>query len=214
MEKIGILGTGNVGAAIGKRLLHAGYSVVFGSRKEPSESVKTLVSIYSDCCATTTIAAAAGNATLIILAAPWNAVRQVIDAAGSLKGKTLVDCTNPLTERFDGLTLGFDTSAAEQIATWAEGAHVVKAFNTVSVATMENPDYDGQKATLFYCGDDPAAMKDVERLIHAVGLEPIAAGPLINARYLEPLAMLYIYLAVHQRMGGNTALKMMSRCAK
>jgi 8-hydroxy-5-deazaflavin:NADPH oxidoreductase len=211
VEKIGILGTGNVGATLGKRLLLAGKTVVFGSRATPSVAAKNLLDTFGDCCQVTTIADAARQADTLILAAPWRVSQQVIETAGKLAGKTLIDCTNPLTDRFDGLTLGFDSSAAEQIALWAPDAHVVKAFNTVSVATMDNPVYDGKPATLFYCGDDAAAKQVTHRLVEAVGLEPIDAGPLQNARYLEPLAMLYIHLAVHQRMGGNTALRMMRR---
>jgi predicted dinucleotide-binding enzyme len=131
--------------------------------------------------------------------------------AGDLTGKVIVDCTNPLNDRFDGLTLGFDTSAAEQIAEWTPGAMVVKAFNTVSVATMEQPLYGEHKATLFFCGDNPSAKQRVHDLIEAMGMEPIDSGALSHARYLEPMAMLYIHLAIHQRMGGNCALKMLRR---
>ncbi len=211
MERITILGTGNVGSTLGKRLLEAGYGLLFGSRQEPSVNVKELMIRWPDRVQTMTTAAAIETAEIVILAAPWNAARAVIESTGNWSGKILIDCTNPLNDRFDGLTLGFTISAAEQIAGWAAGSRVVKAFNTVSVATMENPIYGGEPATLFYCGDDAAAKSKTRELITAVGLEPIDAGPLRNARHLEPLAMLYIHLAVHQRMGGNCAFKMVRR---
>jgi hypothetical protein len=123
----------------------------------------------------------------------------------------LIDCTNPLNDRFDGLRLGHVTSAAEQIAEQFPTAHVVKAFNTISVATMQQPNYGGERATLFYCGNHQESMSQVRRLIEAAGMEPVNAGPLVNARYLEPLAMLWIALAIHQKMGSDFALRLLQR---
>ncbi len=211
MNTIAILGTGNVGSVLGKRLADAGYALFFGSRQEPSEAALKLSHAFPERVRFGNAAAAAVAADVILLATPWPAARGVLESVSQWTGKIIIDCTNPINDRFDGLTLGFTISAAEQIAEWAPGSHVVKAFNTVSVATMENPMYDGQPATVFYCGDHADAKQRVRTLITAVGLEPIDAGPLRHARYLEPLAMLYIHLAVHQRMGGNCAFKIMRR---
>jgi predicted dinucleotide-binding enzyme len=110
-----------------------------------------------------------------------------------------------------GIELGHNTSAAEQIAAWSNGAQVVKAFNTASVKVMLDPRFGEQLATMFYCGDDSAAKATVKQLIADVGFEPVDAGALSSSRYLEPLAMLYIHLAVRQGWGGNCAFKMMKR---
>ena len=88
---------------------------------------------------------------------------------------------------------------------------MVKAFNTASVATMQNPSYEGVAATMFYCGDDGEAKLIVRGLIDDLGMEPVDSGPLKNARFIEPMAMLYIHLAVQQGWGGNCALKMLKR---
>lgn len=206
-----ILGTGNVGAVLGRRLAGSGHRVVFGSRKPTSERVQALVKENSRAYAADSVQAAASASTVIILAIPYGSVEQILAEAGDLTGKILVDCSNPLNESFNGLLLGFDDSAAESIARRAPGAKVIKAFNTASVATMQNPTYDGLTATMFYCGDDAEAKLVVRSLIEDIGMEPVDSGPLQNARYIEPMAMLYIHLAVQQGWGGNCALKMLKR---
>ncbi|QDS90279.1 NADP oxidoreductase coenzyme F420-dependent [Rosistilla oblonga] len=208
---IAVLGTGNVGATLGRRLAGLGHNIVFGSRLPQSERVQQLIEENPHAHAAETIAEAARQCDTILFAAPWTAARETLTNAGDLTGKTLIDCTNPLNETFDGITLGHTESAAEKIAHWAAGAHVVKAFNTASLATMENPDFDGQRATMFYCGDDITAKATAGTLIDELGFEAIDAGDLQSARYLEPMAMLYIQLAIHQKMGSQFALKMLRR---
>lgn len=208
---ITILGTGNVGAALGRRLAARGHRIIFGSRKPASERVQSLVAENSRACKAESVQAAAEAANVIILAIPYGSVEQTLAEAGNLHGKILVDCSNPLNDSFNGLVLGYDDSAAERIARMATGAKVVKAFNTASVATMQDPSYDGVKATMFYCGDDAEAKLVVHSMIEDVGMEPVDSGPLRNARYIEPMAMLYIHLAVQQGWGGNCALKMLKR---
>lgn len=91
------------------------------------------------------------------------------------------------------------------------GAKVIKAFNTVSDATMVNPWYDGHKAAMFFCGDDQDAKTIVRQLTDDVEMEPVDAGPLKNARYLESMAMLYIHLAIFGGWGGECAFRMVKR---
>jgi predicted dinucleotide-binding enzyme len=128
-----------------------------------------------------------------------------------MAGTMLMDCFNPLTPRLDGLELGFDTSAAEQIALWFPAARVVKAFNTLSAATMENASYGDQQASMFYCGDDVEAKAVVRQLADELGFDAVDCGPLRLARQLEPLAMLYVHLAVFEGWGGDCAFKMVKR---
>lgn len=108
----------------------------------------------------------------------WMAAAQAIEAAGELKGKILVDCTNPLAEGFKGLSIGFTTSAGEQVAGWAKGAQVVKAFNNTGWQNMANPLYGPERVTMFLCGDDREAKRAVSRLAEDVGLEACDSGPL------------------------------------
>ncbi|MEZ6087888.1 MAG: NADPH-dependent F420 reductase [Pirellulaceae bacterium] len=209
--KIAVLGAGNVGGVLGRRLALLGHDIWFGSRSPQGERIQNLIAENPQAHQAGTLSDAAAQGDVVIFAAPWPAAEDVLQAAGDLSGKILIDCTNPLNETFDDITLGYTESAAEQIADWAAGAHVVKAFNTVSVKTMENPIYDGQPATMFYCGDSVEAKATVQQLIEQLGFEPIDAGNLRTARYLEPMAMLYIQLAVHQKLGSHCALKMLRR---
>ena len=107
-----------------------------------------------------------------------------------------------------GLALGHTTSAAEEVAKAAPGAKVVKAFNTTFAALMRSPSrtFGSQKATGFYCGDDSSAKAIVSGLIKETGLDPLDVGPLMCARYLEPLAMLAMQIAFVQGLGTEMAL--------
>lgn len=208
---IAILGTGGVGSALGSRWAKAGHTVCYGSRLPESEKVLELVQR----CGSTTKAGLApqaiGGADVIVLAIPWPAAQETLAALGDLSGRVLIDCTNPLTSDFTGIELGHTTSAAEKIAEWATGARVVKAFNTASTKVMLNPQFGEHQATMFYCGDDSAAKEVVRQLIADLNFDPVDAGPLISARYLEPLAMLYIHLAFKQGWGSNCAFKILKR---
>jgi predicted dinucleotide-binding enzyme len=189
----------------------AGRRVVFGSRDPEHERVQELLCrINPQMCAELPHVSVA-DAEVIVVAVPWPEARTVLESLGELRGKILIDCTNPLKPDLSGLATDGQDSAAEQIARWCPEARVVKAFNTASVKVMANPNFGGQPATMFYCGDDAEAKKVVRELIAEVGFEPVDSGPLTSARYLESLAMLYIHLAVKQGWGSNCAFKIMKR---
>jgi len=208
---IAVLGTGNVGGALGAGWAAKGHNVVFGSRDPGSEKVRTLLATAGENARAATIAEAASSAGFVVLATPWNSVEEVLAAAGDLNGKILIDCINPINATFTGLDLGFDTSGSERIAELAPGARVVKAFNTVSAATMLDAAYGEHAANMFYCGDDEQAKATLNTMACELGLEAVDAGDLQMARYLEPLAMFYIKLAGKQKWGGNCALKILTR---
>jgi len=147
----------------------------------------------------------------VVLATPWAAAREAVKAAGDLSGKILIDATNPLKPDLSGLALGHTTSAGEEVARWATGARVVKAFNTTGARNMADPRLGGQSASMFLCGDDAAAKKTVAGLAEALGFEPVDAGPLAQARLLEPLAMLWISMAYAFGHGPNIAFKLLRR---
>ena len=208
---IAVLGTGRVGSALGSRWAQAGHSVFYGVRDPDSDDAKAAVERSGSNARAMSLADAAQAGQVILLAIPWDVTREVLESLGSLEGKILADCINPMTGDMKGLQLGFDTSAAEQIAAWVPSARVVKAFNTVSDATMSDPQYGDQQATMFYCGDDESAKETIKQLTVELGLEPVDAGPLVNARQLEPLAAFYCYLAIFGGWGGDCAFKMVKR---
>ncbi|MGH2447782.1 MAG: NADPH-dependent F420 reductase [Chloroflexota bacterium] len=160
-----------------------------------------------------TVAEAAEAGEVVVLATPWEAVPAALAAAGPMVGKILFDCTNPLVMK-DGhlsLALGFTTSAGEKVALWAPGARVVKVFNTVGYDVMENPRFGERAASMLYASDDFDAKVKAEYLARDLGFEPIDAGPLVNARLLEPLAMTWIWLAMQGGVGRSFAFGLLCR---
>lgn len=209
--KIGIVGAGNVGGALGTAWAKAGHEVKWGVRDPTAGKVQAQVGAAAGASAGS-IAEAAAHGDVVVLTTPWgSATEQAIRNCGDLGGKIVFDCTNPLKPDLGGLALGHDTSAAEQVARWASGARVVKIFNTTGSNNMENPDYGGQATTMFYAGDDVAAKQAARQLAGDIGFDPIDAGPLANARLLEPLAMLWIYLAYPGGQGREIAFKLLRR---
>jgi predicted dinucleotide-binding enzyme len=208
---IAILGTGSVGSILGRRWSQAGHAVTFGSRQPEREKVLELL----ERCAKGTRAVAPreaiADAEAVLLAVPWPAARQSLADVGDFGGRVLMDATNPLTADFSGIELGHTTSAAEQIAAWAPSARVVKAFNTASTKVMTDPTFGEDRAAMFYCGDDAKAKEIVKQLVSDLQFDPVDAGVLASARYLEPLAMLYIHLAFKQGWGSNCAFQILKR---
>jgi len=209
--KIAIIGTGNVGSTLGRRLAEAKHDVIFISRTACSDRAKQLSEMPGVVGVVSHTDHVVSPGDVLIYAGPYDQAESYLRSAGDLSGVVLIDCTNPLNATFTGLQLGHTESAGERMAQWAVGARVVKAFNTTSVATMADPTYGEHVATQFYCGDDVEAKQVVASLIADLGMEPVDAGPLLNARYLEATAMLYIHLAVRGGWGGNCALKMLRR---
>jgi len=144
---------------------------------------------------------------------PWSQAENALKSAGSLNGKILIDCINPLKPDYSGLAVGLTTSAAEEDAKVAKGAKVVKAFNTTFAALMasESRMFGDTPPTGFYCGDDAAAKAVVSDLIRDTGLDPVDAGPLEMARCLEPLGFLMIDLGFNQKRGTNIAFRLLKR---
>lgn len=213
--KIGIIGSGNVGGALGGRWAKLGHEVVFGTRNPDGGDVQKLAARASGKTSAATFAAAARGSDVLLLATPWPATEQVVAGLGELSGKILIDATNPLLPDLSGLALPNSTSGGEQVAKWARGAKVVKAFNTVGANIMADPTFDGHKPVMFYCGDDAEAKKIVKKLIDELVFEAVDAGPLTQARLLEPFALLWISLAYAQGMGRNFAFELLrSREAK
>jgi 8-hydroxy-5-deazaflavin:NADPH oxidoreductase len=213
--KIGIIGAGNVGGTLGTAWAGKGHQIVFAVRNVNDEKVKKLISDSKGKAAAASIPDAVAQSDVILLATPWQGAQQALQSAGNLSGKILIDAVNPLESSAafleKGLLIGHTASAGEQIAQWAKGAKVVKAFNTIGAQNMSHPQFGGQSATMFICGDDNDAKKTVKQLSDELGFETVDAGPLKTARLLEPLAMLWIHLALGMKAGPNFGFKMIRR---
>lgn len=158
-----------------------------------------------------TLADAVAFSDVLLLATPWPTTKEVLDGLGPLAGKVLIDATNPLLPGLAGLEVGTTVSGAEMVSCWAPGAWVVKAFNTVGSNVMENPSFGGVRPVLFFCGDDAKAKETVGRLAEAIGFDAKDAGPLRQARSLEPFALLWISLALEQGHGREIAFQFLKR---
>jgi len=208
---VAVIGSGNVGSALGKGWAKKGHNVVFGVRNPADHKVKALLKDVGSNARAEAVSEAAASGDVVVFATPWKATQDAIRSAGDLTGKIVFDCTNPLKPDLSGLEVGHTTSAAEQVASWTSGAKVVKIFNTTGANNMENSRYPGGAPVMFYCGDDAGAKKAAKQLASDLGFEPIDAGGLAIARLLEPLAMLWIHLAYAQRMGRDFAFSILRR---
>ncbi len=204
--RIAVLGAGSVGGTLGAIWLSKGHNVAFGV-PDPQKSKRNITTGAE----VTTNKEAAAGAEVVVLSVPWPAAHEAIRNAGELDNKILIDCTNPLAPDLSGLVIGGTTSAAEMVATWAPAARLVKAFNTIGAVNYGNAQFGTQRADGFYCGDDQEAKNVARVLVDEVGLNPVDIGPLKNARLLEPLAMLWIDLAVNQAQGTNHGFKLLRR---
>lgn len=209
--KIGVIGAGNVGGTLGVRWAQAGHTVVFASRTPESAEMGELVARAGNGARAATAAEAVTESDVLLLATPWPATRGVLEGLGPLAGKVVIDATNPLLPRLEGLEIGTTRSGGEQVAEWAPGARVVKAFNTVGFNVMANPAFGDGRAVLFYCGDDGAAKAAVGELAAAIGFDGRDAGPLRQARLLEPFALLWISLALQHGYGREIGFQFLAR---
>ncbi len=209
--KIAIIGAGSVGRALGRAWLGAGHELSFGVRDPADPKHRELRESVGKAAGITAVPAAAAAAEVVVLATPWPATRAAIEAAGDLSGKLVLDCTNPLAPDLSGLTLGHETSGGEQVAAWAPGASVFKAFNSTGFNIMAAPVVDGRRAVMLYCGDDDSRREVVAQLVSDVGFEAVDAGRLAAARLLEPFALLWISLAHRQGLGRDVAFALLRR---
>jgi NADPH-dependent F420 reductase len=209
--KIGIIGAGDVGGTLGMRWRQKGHEIMFGVRNRQSQSVQKLIQSDKNL-EFGEIMETVAFGDIIVLAVPWTSIEETILKAGNLSNKILIDPTNPLTPDLKGLAMN-NSSAAEKISNLAKGAKVVKAFNMIGAKALNNLIFDSQRADLFICGDDSHAKQIVRELAIDIGFDVIDVGPLVNARMLEYLALLWIELAFRQQLGPNIAFKLLRRKA-
>ena len=189
---IAIIGTGGVGGTLGRRWATLGYKIVYGSRTPGADKVAALVRETGHGATVTTPREAAQKADIVLLAVPWAAAKEVVMGLGDLSGKIIIDPTNGvkvIEGRFEAPPT-LTTSDAEEIQAWAGTAHVVKAFNTLSVEMMADSKRAGGPVSVLLAGADAAAKARVAKIVLAMGLEPLDVGALYVARYLEGMARL------------------------
>lgn len=182
--QIAIIGAGRVGTTLGQRFRDAGHTVIYGVRApdDPKHAGVGAVAGIRD---------AAQRAEVVVLTTSWAGAQAACEAMGSLSGTILVDATNPIGPGMV-LTHGTTDSGAEQVARWVPGARVVKAFNSIGMEVMANPEFANGRSVLWICGDDASACEQVASLGRGIGFEPVRLGPLARARFQEPAALVWI----------------------
>ncbi len=192
--KIAVIGTGNVGQALGPEFAAQGHTIVYGSRSPMDQDVKDLVARTGHGATATTQTEAVKGADMVVLAVPGTVAEQVVKSLGDLSGKIILDPTNRVDRSSqDGYAnYGVPTgSNAELVQAAQPNARVVKAFNTLNVQQMVDPETAGGPISIPIVGDDAAAKAMVADLVRGMGLEPVDIGPLRFARVLEEMLVIW-----------------------
>ena len=206
---IAILGAGNVGTALARAFVVKGESVIFGV-PDPAKYAAAVAALGTGAgVGTTQEAIAAGD--LIILATPYSVAGSIARSVPNWDNRILVDATNPLAPGLAGLSVGTTSSGAEEIARVANGARVVKAFNTTGAENMADSHYAGGTIFMPVCGDDAEARARVIALATLIGFDAVDCGDLKTARYLEPFAMTWIHMAIKLGQGRRFAFARLQR---
>ncbi|GAB4517694.1 MAG: NADPH-dependent F420 reductase [Anaerolineae bacterium] len=199
---IGVIGAGHVGGMLGRLLAEHGHRVMFGMRDTSTLKGEAQEAVDEYGARTGTLQEAVDFGEVVVLAVPGNSVQDVVTGLHNWQGKILMDTNN----RFGTQTPGH--SMAEDIARWAEGAHVVKAFNTLGANRFDQPTLGGQQISMFICGDDDGAKQVVSGLVIDLGFDLVDVGGLGQAALLEKLAELWVMLA-RSGFGRDIAFKLL-----
>jgi len=192
-----------MGAGFARLLSAASHVVTIGTR-DPAKADLMAVDI-GDGVVGGSIEAAVELAEIIVLAVPFSAAAESLKAAGDLTSKIVVDISNPVTADFKDLAIGHTTSAAEEIQKFVPGATVVKAFNTIFAGLLPKDTRKTQTLQVFVASDSAVAKAIVSDLATSIGFQAVDAGPLTNARFLEPIGEMNIHFGYFLGQGPTTA---------
>src|SRR5437868_685754 len=205
--RVGILGSGLMGGKLGTIFARAGHEVVF-SYARSKEKLKKLAREAKGSARAGTPSEAAQDADALLLAVHWSRFDDVLKQAGDLSGKVIVTCSLPMNADDTGLVVAHTSSGAEELAKLIPKARIVSAFNTVPSEVLFGV-FEAKpkkpRPSLVYCGDDQRAKDVAVELIRDVGFDPVDCGPLRNARYTEPFALLVAQLAYEDESGPELA---------
>ena len=191
MSSISIIGTGNMGRAIGALAVAGGNTVeVIG--RDQSKAADLAKALGGGTTAGEWGAVPTGD--IVIVALLFDGVVPTVARYGeALAGKVIVDISNPFNAAFDGLAHREETSIAQEAAKVAPaGASVVKAFNTIFRHILEQGRPD-----VFIAGDSVQAKAGVEAFVKSLGLRPLDVGGLKMAHWLEGAGLVTVGLARH-----------------
>jgi len=186
-ETVAVIGTGNVGMALGTEFAEMGHTIIYGSRSPLSLKSLDLVTKTGKGSSAAVPAEAAARADIIILAVPGMVVGTVAEGLGDLSGKLIIDATNPLKRESEVLQFeyGVETSNGEIVQTIHPNAFVVKAFNTITWPQMMDPKADDIPPVVPLASDHEEAKERVAGFVRAMGLEPVDLGGIEFSRWSE-----------------------------
>lgn len=207
---ITLVGTGNMGSAFAQQLSQAGHQVRITGRD--LDKARAVAAQHANVEAFAADQALGQNEVVIVATAYQDAVA-ALSGLGRLDGKVIIDITNPLTADYMGLTIGHSTSAAEEIAKALPSVELVKGFNTLFAQVLASgPNFaNGQQGSVFLASDSARAKQNAAALAESLGWQTVDAGGLVNARYLEALAGLNIYLGYGAGLGTQIAPTWLNR---
>jgi hypothetical protein len=207
--RVGILGSGLMGGKLGTLFARAGHDVVF-SYARSEQKLKRLAREAGANARAGTPDEAAQDADAVLFAVHWSRVDDALKQAGDLSGKAILTCSLPMNADDTGLVVGHTASGAEELAKKIQRAKVVSAFGTVPSEVffgVFDAKRKARRPSLVYCGDDAGAKDVAATLIRDVGFDPVDAGPLRIARYMEPFALLMGQLAYEGDEGPEIAYR-------
>ena len=213
--RVGILGTGDVGKALGKGFIALGHDVKMGSRDAKNEKALAWARELGAKASVGTFADAASFGEIVVLATLGVANESALKLAGpeKLRGKVVIDTTNPL-EFSAGvppkLAVTGNDSGGEHVQRLLPDAHVVKAFNTVGNAFMFRPNFPGGPPDMFFCGNNDDAKKKVAAILKDFGWGVVDVGGIESSRYLEAMCMVWVLSGIYTN-NWNQAFKLLKK---
>ncbi len=216
--RIGILGSGLMGGKLGTIFARAGHDVVF-SYSHSKAKLEKLARDSGGQARAGTPAEAAKDADALLLAVHWSRVDDVLKKASDLAGKVILTCSLPMNANDTDLVIAHKSSGAEELAKKIPKGRVVSAFSTVPSEVLfsvferagrgkrEGGSGRTERPSVVYCGEDAGAKKVAAQLISDAGFEPVDAGPLRVARYIEPFTLLVGQLAYEGSRGPALAYR-------
>ncbi|MET3287563.1 UNVERIFIED_CONTAM: putative dinucleotide-binding enzyme [Brevibacillus sp. OAP136] len=198
--KIASIGSGNMGGTLGKRWAASGHEVMFGSRDPHSDRMQALLHAAGPHAQAGTVRDAVAFGEVVLLAVLSDDVERVLEEAGDLRNKILINCTN----RFDG------KSADEEVRRLAQNARVVRAYHTLPWEVLAEPHFGSVNATAFLSGDDASAKEIVGRLTAEIGLDPVDVGDSANMEKIDN-AIGSLWGILYPQFGRNFSLRILRR---
>lgn len=193
-DTIAIIGTGNVGIALGTEFAAQGHSVIYGSRSPLSLKTMDAVTRTGPNTSAKRPADAAALADVIVLAVPGTVTEAVARNLGDLSGKIVIDATNPLVAEGDPpvFSYGVATSLGEIVQEIHPDAHVVKALNTISWQQMMDPKAANTPPVVPLAGNNDDAKKRVAGYVEGMGLDPLDLGGIEISQWTERMVVIML----------------------